>query len=407
MVDSPVFCVVLDCATCFFTYGACLLKANALYTRAAEDTISAVAQLLRVAASRKAFALWCPGGDRVVIETGKKITQVHKKLKGLQQIGCAQNYFVGLLGDGRLLTFGSCSPGTADKQIRGGPFRNVRSFHFNSRALAVLHHDGTVSTRGPTDFGGDSSQVHSQLTHVQEIVAINKAFAALRCDGGVVSWGRRDLCDTSRVQDKLKKAEKLHTTWCAFAALLNDQTVVAWGLNDCGGNTSEVQDQLQNVREIHSTDFAFAALRDDRTVVTWGLDYSGGNSSSVQHQLKHVKKLGACDVGFVAIRDDGSAVTWGQAACHSGINSVQHQLKDVQQICSSSRAFAGVLSDGRVVTWGDPEFGGDSSSVQEQLVNVQEIKANRHAFLALCSDGRVVTWGNPGDCHVMDEIPYL
>ena len=387
VVDSPVFCVVLECGTFFspmpmvqsfssFSFGHPACSKPTLSTRAAEDTVSTVVQVLCIAASRKAFAFWRPGGDRAVVATWdnwKRTIGVHKlkNNQNIQQIeGAMQDVFFALLGDGSIRTgdpYRDPHRDFTDKLLL--PFRNVRSIHTTSFGLAVLHHDGTVMPWGMLN-GGES--IESQLRQVEEIVANTDA----------------------------------------FAALLQDHTVVTWGNPGCGGDSSAVQDQLQNVREIHSTDFAFAALRDDRTVVTWGQNQGGGDSSSVQHQLKHVKKLGACNTAFVAILQDGSAVTWGETNGHSDIHCVKDQLKDVQQICGSSRAFAGVLSDGRVVTWGHPDCGGDSSFVQEQLVNVQEIKANQHAFLALRSDGRVVTWGNRrerGDCShvIMDEIQNL
>eukprot|EP00438_Fugacium_kawagutii_P006075 Skav200576 [mRNA] locus=scaffold917:283975:288745:- [translate_table: standard] len=56
----------------------------------------------------------------------------------------------------------------------------------------------------------------------------------------------------------------------AFAAVRQDGTVVTWGDEACGGDSSGVQDQLHGVREIAASSQAFAAILDDGTVVTWG-----------------------------------------------------------------------------------------------------------------------------------------
>lgn len=37
--------------------------------------------------------------------------------------------------------------------------------------------------------GGDSSGVHEQLRHVQQIYSAGYAFAAVRLDGSIVTWG--------------------------------------------------------------------------------------------------------------------------------------------------------------------------------------------------------------------------
>ena len=42
---------------------------------------------------------------------------------------------------------------------------------------------------GDADYGGDSSAVQDQLRNVQQIQANRFAFAAIRADGSVITWG--------------------------------------------------------------------------------------------------------------------------------------------------------------------------------------------------------------------------
>ena len=56
----------------------------------------------------------------------------------------------------------------------------------------------------------------------------------------------------------------------SFAAILCDGSVVTWGQGDLGGDSSAVQDQLRHVQQIQSSSCTFAAIRDDGSVVTWG-----------------------------------------------------------------------------------------------------------------------------------------
>ena len=56
-------------------------------------------------------------------------------------------------------------------------------------AFATVRTDGSVVTWGDARFGGYSSAVQDQLKHVQKIQASYHAFAAILADGSVVTWG--------------------------------------------------------------------------------------------------------------------------------------------------------------------------------------------------------------------------
>lgn len=123
-----------------------------------------------------------------------------------------------------------------------------------------------------------SRTVREQLAEdVQSIFATDKAFAALKVDGCVVSWGYalQNSTDTRsnyrRVRRQLENVRSIYTTRGAFAALKCDASVVAWGTGS-GGDCSEVQEQLAaNVLSIYSNQSAFAALKADGNLVTWGV----------------------------------------------------------------------------------------------------------------------------------------
>ena len=71
--------------------------------------------------------------------------------------------------------------------------------------------------------------------------------------------------------------QHIFSSYYAFAALKDNGSVVTWGYRDWGGDSNKVKDQLAgNVRDIFSTERAFAALNDNGYVVTWGgKEYSG------------------------------------------------------------------------------------------------------------------------------------
>ena len=57
----------------------------------------------------------------------------------------------------------------------------------------------------------------------------------------------------------------------AFAAVKADGSVVTWGRAECGGNSYAVTSELQGgVRHVVGNERAFAAVKEDGSVVTWG-----------------------------------------------------------------------------------------------------------------------------------------
>ena len=65
----------------------------------------------------------------------------------------------------------------------------------------------------------------------------------------------------------------------AFAALKSDGSVVTWGTSSYGGDASSTGSALTaNVKQVYSTQKAFAALKQDGSVIVWGDASSGGSA---------------------------------------------------------------------------------------------------------------------------------
>jgi len=91
----------------------------------------------------------------------------------------------------------------------------------------------------------------------------------------------------------------------AFAVLKADGSVVTWGGGGNGGDSNAVASQLSSgVSQIFSTEYAFAALKADGSVVTWGSGEYGGNSSAVASQLSSgVIKIFSNKYAFAALKE--------------------------------------------------------------------------------------------------------
>ena len=64
----------------------------------------------------------------------------------------------------------------------------LRHIQASNAAFAALRGDGTVVTWGDDGWGADSRAVSSQLVRVQAIQAAMAAFAAIGEDGSVAPW---------------------------------------------------------------------------------------------------------------------------------------------------------------------------------------------------------------------------
>lgn len=95
--------------------------------------------------------------------------------------------------------------------------------------------------------GGDSFSVYHKLqSEVVAIYAGYAAFAALKADGSVVTWGNKQFgADSSLVAAQLSSGvASICAADNAFAALKRDGSVVAWGYGDGGGDSSSVANNV-------------------------------------------------------------------------------------------------------------------------------------------------------------------
>ncbi len=290
----------------------------------------------------------------------------------------------------------------------------------NPTAFAALKSDGSVVTWGWGNDGGDSSTVADQLnSNVSAIYSNEASFAALKNDGSVVTWGTWEMGGNFSIFDDSEGVDipavghvdsgvvEVYSTSSAYAALKSDGSVVTWGWGTDGGDSSGVANQLTSgVTAIRSSLAAFAALKNNGSVVTWGDEYSGGNSTSVAANLNSgVTALYSNASAFAAVKSNGAVVTWGDSGMD--LSPVAGRLSSgVVSVQSTEWAFAALKDDGSVVTWGDPEIGGDPviyglaapiSVASELASGVTRIFSNPGAFAALKSNGSVVTWGHAAD----------
>ena len=299
-----------------------------------------------------------------------------------------------------------------------GQLVNVESIAATSEAFAALKSDGSVVTWGDASSGGDASSVQHQLKNVTQVVGTAEAFAALTEDGNVVLWGNplygsdgllyKSDRTTQSMKSQLTNIASLHSTSYGFSAITKERKVITWGGWGEGSVTHQQLEGLNNltdVVEIFTSLQAYAALMADGSVYTWGnVDY-GGNSQSAQSQLTDIVDIKPGGHAFAAIKSDGGVIAWGDALRGGDLSSVKNELHGVVDVIPSYQSMAALKNDGTVVTWGRPGYGGDSGAIKHLLVDVESVASNYFSYCAVKKDGSLVSWGMSWYAGDLNKIP--
>ncbi len=322
---------------------------------------------------------------------------------------------------------------------------DVVDVFFSIFSFAALKSNGSIITWGDSGRGGDATGTTSPATNIKTLADANTdgvadvlasgvqtvsgsvyAYAALKSDGSVVSWGDGDyggdatgtttatnhsLADLNAdgVADLLESGVvEVFGGRYSFSALKNDGSVVSWGHRRYGGdqtqasgdsqtmplpdlNTNGVADLLESqVVKIYATYRAYCALKSDGSIVAWGEDNEGGDPTHF---------MGNSGYGYLPDLNNNYVA-----------DLLESNVIDVQR---TRGAFAALKSDGSVVAWGRASRGGDPTDLtglsatvkslsdlnsdfiaDEISSGVKSIFSNMDAFAALKNDGSVIVWGN-------------
>lgn len=284
--------------------------------------------------------------------------------------------FAALKADGSVIAWGFSENGGSTSGVTA-KLQNVKKIVPLLAGYAALTNDGEIVTWPPIST---AQSILDRAETITDIVATDRGVLGMREDGGLVVLGNihseplivdGKFTNTAEWANTITDAKAIYSTNGAYAVLKDDNTVISFGHSDHGADYSPVEGDLVNVKEVYPlgtlTKGSFAALKNDGTVVTWGYNTAAGDSFSVSSQLTNVKKIFATEEAYAALKEDGTVVTWGNASIGGSSILVMDELVNVVDIVANPSAFAAIRSDGSVITWGDPGRGGDSSKVAKQL----------------------------------------
>jgi hypothetical protein len=296
---------------------------------------------------------------------------------------------------------------------------DVQSLRSTQGAFAALKADGGVVAWGHEDFGGDRDHETGSGTPL--------CMYDTPKGKSKNNYAYRDGLVRCQVAAEVRC---IYSTSGAFAALKEDGTVVTWGHPDCGGDCHEVQDQLaRDVKSIvHGNDAAFAAIKSDGSVVAWGNLHAQACLDGVVKDIVTIPQTfvrSLCSRGrrlrpihystTAVLKTDSNVImshSYTGEDCYTGPDPglwIHEEIersgiftkgsilfaRDVQSIHSTKYAFAALKTDASVLAYGDESRGGDTSKVRDQIASgVESICATNFAFAALKADGAVVAWGS-------------
>ena len=102
------------------------------------------------------------------------------------------------------------------------------------------------------------------------------------CLVGLFGWA--DAARSAALSTETTSSERTTQQWrnnYAFAALKTDGSVITWGDSIYGGDSTGITGLSSGVTRIFSTAYVFAALKSDGSVITWGDSSLGGDSTGI------------------------------------------------------------------------------------------------------------------------------
>ena len=276
---------------------------------------------------------------------------------------------------------------------------NNKEIYSAESAFALLRSDGSVLSWGEK-IGEDDVHISLENDKILDISSGTWGFAGSTESGGVYSWGN-GYNEYILHQD----VDKIFSASSSFSALLDDGRIYTWGSHV---NDGFVENNNNIAVDLVSTPNAFLALNEDGSVKSWGAGHAFDYTSIETAFGSGNEKIYATQSGFASIKQDGSIISYGSYAERKengafeymeGIIYDDSQTKETTkalEIASTYNSFAALYEDGTVESWGDlrhGNWGADTNNVSSFLINTTDIYSNGYSFVALRDDGSIVSWG--------------
>lgn len=383
------------------------------FAKVADQLKSGVREL--VATTHHGFAALKENGDVVGWGEYGDTSGIQSQLHNVTKLVANETSLAALKADGSIVYWGFWTSGGKpnpwrDSVLSGtseiGKFKDVVAFgdtFFATSEKGELYSFGW----GRSPWSGRTIY---NLKQVVQTGSIN-AFMLIDADGTAEGGGWiQEKCagqeHTFKNDVVLKNISDVVASNRAFAALKPDGSVVSWGLSCDNDSFAKVAPQLQSgvVSLVASNVGGFAALKSDGSVICWSENYA--YTPVEKDAVKVFANVGA----FVALLKDGKVKTWGDAK-YGGVLGFDQEFAlrfgGVVDITKSIDTFVALKADGDAVPWGAYSgyaVGADKLKLlsQHDVTSVETIPTSWGTFIAHRKDGSFVLWG--WDAYVFNPL---
>ena len=244
---------------------------------------------------------------------------------------------------------------------------NIAGIHATNEELITLNVDGSVSS-------WDQNMNETVIvfdTKVDKIFQTMYSYAALLKDGIVKTFGILD-CKEYCVKEELYDIVDIRSTQTAFAALRKDKCVITWGYSEGEKISMEL---LRNVKNLYSNSCGFIVQKEDYSIVSWGMN-------KPIRIVDNVKSIRYTNNDIAILKNDGTVI--GEI----------DGLTDVVSIYSTKDTFVALKKDRSVISWG--KYSWILNENIPKISNIKSISSDYYGcFLIRTEDGKNIIFGDP------------
>ena len=329
-------------------------------------------------------------------------------------------YFLAEQEDGSVVTWGKDI--RIPKEILPKLKNNIETVLFNRELVGVLTKEGQVFSWFIHDTnerpGNEYTDIPGEIeSGIKSIYANQYAFAALKNDGSLITWGYH-ISGGKLPEGASKGVTNVVAHRGGFSAITTEQSALTWGsFNIFPPDRDRPTDEIsaistlmtpsssfsKNIKSIHgmisctglSPCKKVIASKVDGSIISWG-----NNEGEVIYPANPSKKVQEVFVdGFSVfiLFENGSMEVLGRLEDDYSVNNVLKDIQNVQGVIASTYRNAAIkLESDEVILIGDQKYTSVSDQFKEKSLKegVKELAFNtHHGYIAvLKEDGSVNLW---------------
>eukprot|EP00605_Chrysophyceae_sp_TOSAG23-4_P002768 GSChrysophyteH1.ASY1.ANO1.3052.1 assembled CDS len=285
-------------------------------TIVAWGTTPSIGNMVPTTTGLKATMIYSNAGSFAILYEDGSVKAFGPSESGSQTIGVAQTNvksiqsteiaFTALHHDGTVYSWGNPMYGGDGPRPQ---LSNIQSLYSNQFCFAALDSEGRLFAWGRA---GDGGKAPAGISGVLTVYSSSKAFAARTSEEKVICWGAEASGgDCSDVSTRLIGIKFIAAGPNAFAALRYDGAVVSWG-GPVGMNAFAPPPNAVGMTWLVGGLYAFAGVNSEGSIVAWGQDATrGGTAPNIG--LQTANKIWPSGSGAFAatLAGSGEAVSWG------------------------------------------------------------------------------------------------